>query len=315
MSETSIVQKLASARFDFVYVLKFIAIVMIVNSHSKWMYPESLSALGIGGAWGCALFFFVSGFTKANMKTENFFLYVVRSVLRIYPAVWIWCGVEYLLTGEVAVMELVWPKHWFLQSLLVYYALFYPVMKYGKRYLPYLISVGVLATVACYMMSDNGRWFIDLNSENITRIWYFVIMLFGAWCRNAEPLLNPVVGGNKWLLPLMLFVSFCACYGTKFVCAKYDALVHMQGLFPVVMFGACYLISSLCKQWTFSTQAGAQVIKYIADRTLEIYLVQCLFISDRFGEPFSPIGAIAITLLCATLLHWVVQNTFGRIRI
>lgn len=315
MTQSENHQKLAPARFDFVYVLKFIAIVMIVNSHSKWMYPESLSALGIGGAWGCALFFFVSGFTKANMKTENFLLYVARSVLRIYPAVWIWCGVEYLLTGEFSVMDLVWPKHWFLQSLLVYYALFYPMMKYGKRYLPHLITVGVVATVACYVMSDNGRWFIDLNSENITRIWYFVIMLFGAWCRNAESLLNPVGGGKKWLLPLMLFVSFCACYGTKFVCTKYDSLVHLQWLFPVVLFCVSYLISSLCRQWTFSTKAGVLVIRFVADRTLEIYIVQNLFIWQQYGAPLTPVGAIAVTLLCATALHWVVQKTFGRIRI
>lgn len=304
-----------SKRYDFVDILKFIAIVMIVNSHSKWMYPESLSALGIGGAWGCALFFFVSGFTKAKMKTENFLLYVVRSVLRIYPAVWIWCGMEYLLTDEFRFVDLLWPKHWFLQSLLVYYALFYPAMKYGKRHLLHMISMGVLATIACYLLSDNNRWFIDLNSENITRIWYFAIMLFGAWCRNAEHILRPVGGGRKWLLPLMLFVSFCTCYGMKFVCMKYGALVHMQMLFPLVLFGVCCMISSLCRQWTFSTKAGGMVVKFISERTLEIYIVQNLFIWEQYGEPFSPMGAIAITLLCATALHWVVKCTFGRIRI
>lgn len=315
MVETSVVQKIISTKFDFIYVLKFFAIVMIVNSHSKWMYPSSMSFLGIGGAWGCALFFFVSGFTKANMKTENFLLYVARCVIRIYPAVWIWCVMEYLLTGEFCFANLVWPNYWFLQSLLVYYAVFYPVMKYGKGYLLCMISLGVLTTIVCYLLSDHDRWFIDLNYENITRIWYFVIMLFGAWCRNAKPFLTPVRGWGKWLFPLMLFVSFCVCYGTKFVCMKYNALIHMQVLFPLVLFGVCYMICSLCRLWTFSTNPGARVVKFIADRTLEIYIVQNLFIWQQYGAPFTPVGAIAITLLCATALHWIVKCTFGRIRI
>lgn len=313
MSETNVSQKIAPVRFDFVSVLKFIAIVMIVNSHSKWMYPGSLAFLGIGGAWGCALFFFVSGYTKANMKTDNFLRYVAKSVLRIYPAVWLWYGAEYLLKGDIILWDLLWPGHWFLQSLLVYYALFYPVMKYGKDYLVYFLYVGFLATIACYFLSDNSHWFIDLNNENITRIWYFIIMLFGAWCRNKEPLLKPM--GGKWLLPLLLFVSFSTCYGAKFVCMKYNELVHMQVLFPLALFLVSYLISRFCKQWTFSTKIGASVIKFVADRTLDIYLVQDLFIYDRIGEPFSPIGAISLTLFFATLLNWVVKKTFGRIRI
>lgn len=186
---------MASAKFDFIYVLKFIAIVAILNSHSKWMYPESLSAMGIGGAWGCALFFFVSGFTKANMKTSSFLSYCTSSVMRIYPAVWIWSAVEYLLTGELVYRFFLWPKYWFLQSLLVYYALFYPVMKYGKDVLPKVILCGVLVMIGCYCI-NSGRWLIDLNSENITRIWYFVIMLFGAWCRNEDLFHGEYYGGD-----------------------------------------------------------------------------------------------------------------------
>lgn len=126
-------------RFDFIDLLKFIAIIMIVNSHAKWMYPESLQMLGIGGAWGCSLFFFVSGFTMANMKIEGFVNYAIKKAKRIYPAVWLWLGLSFLITNKIDWVQFIWPSaYWFLCSILVYYALFYFVIKYAKNNIKYI---------------------------------------------------------------------------------------------------------------------------------------------------------------------------------
>ena len=43
-------------------VVKFIAVLLIINSHADMMYPK-LSILATGGAIGDCLFLFCSGFT------------------------------------------------------------------------------------------------------------------------------------------------------------------------------------------------------------------------------------------------------------
>ena len=94
---------------------------------------------------------------------------------------------------------------------------------------------------------------------------------------------------------------------------KYDSLIHLQVLFPVVLFIVSYLVSSFCRRWTFCTRGGASVIKFVADSTLEIYIVQALFIWRQYGG--NPLISIVVTIVCSATLHWVVLNTFGKIRI
>lgn len=50
-------------RDNSIDLLKFLAVLLITNSHFDKLYPESISFLGTGGAIGDALFFFCSGFT------------------------------------------------------------------------------------------------------------------------------------------------------------------------------------------------------------------------------------------------------------
>lgn len=59
--------------FDFIFLFKVIAILFITNSHMKPIYNDIFSQLAFGGAFGCALFFFCSGFTIKLNHTENFF--------------------------------------------------------------------------------------------------------------------------------------------------------------------------------------------------------------------------------------------------
>lgn len=49
-------------RFYFIDILKFLAIVLIINSHMEPAYGN-FANLASGGAIGLALFFFCSGFT------------------------------------------------------------------------------------------------------------------------------------------------------------------------------------------------------------------------------------------------------------
>ena len=67
-------------------LLKFLAVFLIINSHSDIAYPK-FSMLATGGAIGDCLFLFCSGFTLLLGGVKRFDLYYKRRVNRIYPSV------------------------------------------------------------------------------------------------------------------------------------------------------------------------------------------------------------------------------------
>lgn len=55
---------------NYIYLAKFFAVLLVLNSHLDKCYP--IPALATGGALGNALFFFVSGYTWWNAKNKDF---------------------------------------------------------------------------------------------------------------------------------------------------------------------------------------------------------------------------------------------------
>ena len=70
-------------------ILKFIAAIMITNSHMELLYGK-YSALATGGAIGDVLFFFASGFTLFLGRMGRFDNWYKRRINRIYPTVFAW---------------------------------------------------------------------------------------------------------------------------------------------------------------------------------------------------------------------------------
>lgn len=78
-------------------LLKFIAVIIVVNSHFDPLYGEEYHYMATGGAIGDALFFFASGFTLFLGRLGRFDNWYKRRVRRIYPSVLAWFFVCSLL--------------------------------------------------------------------------------------------------------------------------------------------------------------------------------------------------------------------------
>ncbi len=70
-------------------ILKFLAVLLITNSHFDIMYAH-FDRLATGGAFGDALFFFCSGFTLFLGRMGRFDNWYKRRIGRIYPSVFGW---------------------------------------------------------------------------------------------------------------------------------------------------------------------------------------------------------------------------------
>lgn len=57
------------AMFEFIIYLKALATMLITNSHFDTIYP--ISQLSMGGSIGNSIFFWVSGYCLANIKSRG----------------------------------------------------------------------------------------------------------------------------------------------------------------------------------------------------------------------------------------------------
>ena len=130
-------------------VIKFIAVLFIINSHADMCYPK-FSALATGGAIGDALFLFCSGYTLVWGSLKRFDNWYKRRVNRIYPSVFA-CLLVSALLGKLTFASLDWWKMGggeFVVFIMVYYLLLYGVQKWFIDRIPWVIgatAVGLLA--------------------------------------------------------------------------------------------------------------------------------------------------------------------------
>lgn len=289
-------------RFDFVNFLKCVAIIMITNSHLKWLYPENLSSLACGGAWGCALFFFCSGYTMAHTKVDNFINYALKRILRLYPAIWIWYLITLGYQDDFQWMYIILPRYWFIRAILLFYVLFYFVLKYFNNYLPIIALISFSLSFAIYCNIEQNQWFIDLTNQPqlITWYYYFSIMLLGAWLRDRNIY---QIKTSFFLLTLSVAVSFLSVYLVKFICISKE-LYYLQILFPILLILSCVGFSFF-RPFFFQNKLK-YIIDFIARHTLEIYVTQGVIIAlfEKLTVPYHLGGGILCSCDCRFSNHY-----------
>jgi peptidoglycan/LPS O-acetylase OafA/YrhL len=70
-------------KYDFISIIKILAILLITTSHLDHYYPENLKILGTGGMLGNVLFFFSTGFLLFNQIKDGFLLWFYKKINRI----------------------------------------------------------------------------------------------------------------------------------------------------------------------------------------------------------------------------------------
>lgn len=317
MSQTGLDCNMADRKtYDFIYLLKFVAIIMITNSHFKPVYNGSFKQLAFGGAFGCALFFFCSGFTMIASKDEPFYKYIKRRVIRILPTFWLFL----LLSGEWHATKhwLCWGHYWFLQTILIFYVLFFFVRKYLKNDIGKIIIALIAATIILYIYMPHEMWMVDytMHQNRFTWLYYFAIMLLGARLRFAPPMLTVHSYflkrlGRTSMISLFKFllipVAFFLVYGLKFFCMRYPVAMNLQLLFPVSLMATCYLFTAVFGDMKLQNNKIGTFVKFIANLTLEIYIVQfvCINICSTLPIYFRFSSVVIMILVSAYGLHWL----------
>lgn len=316
--------------FLFIVLMRALAAIVITNAHYTGVYPTDLIANG--GLLGDVLFFAVSGFCLANTKGK-FGKWYLKRFVRVYIPSWLMTIIymvlgAYVATGAKDIVDFfIWPTHWhFVASIIILYVPLFFVSKYiemnKKNYWRMALGLFVLQMVMYLTVYDTSYYHIDKVREPMIEFLFFQSMLLGLhfrWrCNNEDALSDTIskkrIGGGILLLTIY-FVS-------KLIFVKYEAVSAYQILNQFVLWMLLYVLFQLfmgleTKLKSIEGSKSWLCVKFIADRTLEIYLVQYVILDHLKIGPF-PLNwfLLTTTILCsAVCLRWLSQQVIKRINL
>lgn len=234
----------------------------------------------------------------------------------------------YVATGAKDIVDFfIWPTHWhFVASIIILYVPLFFVSKYiemnRKNYWRMALGLFVLQMVLYLTVYDTSYYHIDKVREPMIEFLFFQSMLLGLhfrWRCNNEDVLSDTISKKRigWgiLLLAIYFVS-------KLIFVKYEAISAYQILNQFVLWMLLYVLFQLfmgLETKLKSIEGGKSwlCVKFIADRTLEIYLVQYVILDHLKIGPF-PLNWLLLTttILCsAACLRWLSQQVIKRINL
>lgn len=307
----------------FIVILRALSSCLITNAHYIGIYPTDL--LANGGLLGDVIFFAVSGYCLGNVK-KNFLEWYKKRILRIYPSVLI-VTITYLLLGFYTLEEhnilyyFLYPTYYhFIASIIILYIPYYLVAKIDNHKMTRiaLIVVGIIWSITYIFVYDKSYYHIDTVREPMIRFLFFVSMLIGLYFRQIKIIQKS--GVLKWITMFgLVIIYFCS----KILFVRNNGIATFQILnqwilvaLLIVLFYCFNSIEFKCR--TMNNTRFFQVISYISQHTLEIYLVQYVIIpicAENFGFPINWFMCTFAILVSATLVRFIVKKFILKKRI
>lgn len=313
----------------FIEFLRAIAVALITNSHFKGVYPTDM--LSFGGGLGVALFYIISGYLLANIKTDTkFFSWYIKKIIRLYVPIWIIKIIQLLFSdikinslGDFIKEFIFTTGYWFTASLLVFYVLYYLFMKYA--YLKYgnksfYVAFGVL--FIGYTLSYITKWPIGAYSLGnmeihefsvetpyiISQFIWFACMLLGAFFRK-RPIEESVVK-KKWIYFILAAFSIFIFFLIRILENKNFNFLEYFLAVPYIGFAYYIFKCFALMENTFiniKENILGKFILLISSTTLEIYYVQQFLISifAEYVFPFNFVLLVVSIILLGVSLHFI----------
>ena len=286
-------------------LLRFLAIALIVNSHMGDLYLFPM--LAVGGAIGNAIFFFASGYSLFLSNRDSFFRWEFRRITRIYPSLWLFMIITGTCFGlKWSFVDAIIPRYWFLTAILIFYPLFFFVLKYFEKFLFGIILVCIVAMVSnLYFFNDFTVSGVVKDTVNPTYLHYFIyfpVMLAGAlYAKNRERLLK---------IPSLLLLGMIPMYFVAEVVFG-KVFPSMQVVIPLFLLVLPTGFERLCAFVPENKIPAVfkSVIALGGRITLDVYIVQKLIIKYFTVNPLPvhltvPVAIAAITA-SACMLYFV----------
>lgn len=286
-------------------IIKFIAAIIITNSHFGNIYPSSLQPLATGGAIGDALFFFCSGFTLFLKPIGRFDNWYKKRISRIYPTIFAWAIISSFLFGSTSNMKhtILHGGGWFVTCIMLYYIVAYFIDRYFYNRLYTAFSIATLIVIISYIMWDRPDDFGMYGATRLKWVFFFLAMLLGAIIGKSRK----IMGEKKSLI--ISVASIIAFYAILFMSASKPIANKLQIISLVPLLALTYSTYSLFNGKTalklFCSKSVYFIVMFVGGLCLEIYITQITLLRYDLGLPFpvSYFAMFAIIIISAYLLR------------
>jgi peptidoglycan/LPS O-acetylase OafA/YrhL len=305
--------------------VRFIAILLITNSHIDHLYP--IPQFGTGGAIGNAFFFMLAGYGLAlswEREKRTFSQWYKRRILRIYPSLILVVVVFDLISGGAwkywtfmdYIKEFLWPTSaWFISALMLFYIIVFIMLKL-KNNNAFLVAIFVLFIpyVYMYLTAVNLSHYTIEGPGYFKWIFYLQIMLFGCYLAYHSDRIR----FKKPSSIIYLIAALTAYYalGLSFMkghYAEYQFIIHLL-TFAIVYFSFAAARSGFVLENIMSNKKISNLVVLISGLTLEIYLLQYQVYSNIIVTSLVfPINVIAFWIFVIALA-FIVSTTSDFIR-
>lgn len=322
---------MAKKFFLFIVLIRALAAIVITNAHYTGVYPTDLIANG--GLLGDVLFFAVSGFCLAS-SNESFGKWYLRRFIRVYIPMWviriiyIFLG-AYIVTGWHDVVDFfIFPRDWhFVSSIIVLYVPLYFVTKYieinTRNYQKLAGGLLLLQLILYFTIYDYSFYHIDNVREPMIEFLFFQSMLLGLhfrWKSNNSKFVYKTLSNTKIVVGVLVMVGY---FISKMLFVKFSSMAPFQIFNQIILLILLYILFDIFMHMEVKLRKINQnnpfwkSVKFVADRTLEIYLVQYVIIANCNVGVFS-INWLILTstiLFAAVVLRLMSQLIIKKINI
>lgn len=224
-------------------ILKFIAALLITNSHMEVLYGK-YSVLATGGAIGDVLFFFASGFTLFLGSGRRFDNWYKRRINRIYPTVFAWAIMGAFFFNHHNDMKdiIIHGGGWFVTCIMIYYIILYLIRWLMKDRLKLAFIIAGIIVIIWYFVMNPPFGFNIYGNTYFKWGHYFLFMLLGA----AMGISKREVDYNFFNSGLKLLFCIIVYYGMLVLCRRVEQFQHLELLSLVPLLFITYYVYKLC---------------------------------------------------------------------
>ncbi len=296
-------------RNNSIDILKFLAVLLIINSHADILYPDSLKFLATGGAIGDCLFLFISGFTLSMRNSDTFVDWYKRRINRIYPSVFTCAFISAIILQHnyISMHQLFGGE--FIVAIMTYYILLYGINLYASDKVYVILGLVIAVTVMVYLIGYPYKYEIGKGIYSTATLFrwipYFAFMLLGAIVGKKRTQKNLAVKSGYIDIGLLL-LSVLLFYGIQQLGASFPSLNSWQiiTIFPLI--GVIFYLYKACNMAIILRVYNIPIVKKailaIGGICLESYLIQF----SLFREDFNAILCFPLNLILTVIIILIV---------
>ena len=294
--------------------LRALAILLVINSHLDKYYP--IPYIATGGAIGNSIFFFLSAFglyISQHESSQHFKDWFTHRIGRIYPSLWIvlislympiliWRGKLCYSTVITFIGYFFSPPYGFLQYLLVFYLLAFPLLKnLWKTNILVILGMLSLLYIGCYIsIVDLSRWSVEESPFDL--IHYFMVFIFGIYiAKKSQDIIYSGVMNYIYLFSLIGLVYTHKYLMLKGLYLEYQFL-QQASIYPILYYLLKISRSPFIMTKLMRVPFLSRPVDFIANNTLEIYLIhETISYPILYMQMPFPINLIVFLLLTLCL--------------